>query len=268
MSPAPPSACPASLRRLHAGDDVLDLPPRLVLFGFTLLPAGAFLDVARAVAAIREVHVFMLEPTHLDPGAAAARPTHRPADGSVRLRSSDATASLAHHPLLRSWGRLHRETALQLADVQAEGRPGEPAGRRGQPRPPVRPRSSVGCSTTSGPTGRPRPPWPTTPATTRCSSTPASGPPARSRSCATPLLHLLARPGSDLTEDDIVVLCPALDRFAPLIEAAFGRSAPATTTPPPDAASASARPRPADGTVRRPCGTGWPTAPSGPPIRC
>ena len=46
------------------------------------------------------------------------------------------------------------------------------------------------------------------------------------------LLHLLARPGSDLTEDDIVVLCPALDRFAPLIEAAFGRSAPATTTPP------------------------------------
>ena len=36
------------------------------------------------------------------------------------------------------------------------------------------------------------------------------------------LLHLLYAPGSDLSEDDVVVLCPALDRFAPLVQAAFG----------------------------------------------
>ena len=82
------------------------------------------------------------------------------------------------------------------------------------------------------------------------------------------LLHLLARPGSDLTEDDIVVLCPALDRFAPLIEAAFGRTAPATTMAPADADLGVDPPRPTDDTVRRHCGTGWPTARSGPPIRC
>ena len=45
------------------------------------------------------------------------------------------------------------------------------------------------------------------------------------------LLHLLAAPGTDLTEDDIVVLCPSLDRFAPLVEAVFG--------PPPAEPSAS-----------------------------
>ena len=101
-----------------------------MLFGFTLLPAGAFLDIARAVGASREVHVFMLEPTHLDPGQLLDAHPH-PADGSVRPRSNDATAPLVHHPLLRSWGRLHRETALQLADVQAEGVPVERLGESG-----------------------------------------------------------------------------------------------------------------------------------------
>jgi exodeoxyribonuclease V gamma subunit len=231
--PSPPERLPELLRRLHAGEELLDLPPRLVLFGFSLLPAGGFLDVARAVASSREVHVFMLEPTHLDPKRLlVASPP--PEDGSLRLRSSDATAPLVRHPLLRSWGRLHRETALQLADVQAEGVP---------------------VLHVEGPVAAPttRPASPTTllgrlqhdiRANRASEATLADDPDDDSvqfHSCfgairqvevlRDALLHLLARPGSDLTEEDIVVLCPALDRFAPLIEAAFGRSAPATTAP-------------------------------------
>jgi exodeoxyribonuclease V gamma subunit len=236
--PSPPERLPAVLRRLHAGDELLDLPPRLVLFGFTLLPAGAFLDVARAVAASREVHVFMLEPTHLDPEQLlAANP--RPEDGSVRLRSNDATASLAHHPLLRSWGRLHRETALQLADVQAEGIPVNRLGDSAAA--PAPPSTLLGRLQYDI--------WANRPAEATLADDPGDdsvqfhacfGPTRQVEVLRDALLHLLARPGSDLTEDDIVVLCPALDRFAPLIEAAFGRSAPATTTPPPDAPSVSA----------------------------
>ena len=66
--PSPPERLPAVLRRLHAGEDMLDLPPRLVLFGFSLLPAGAFLDVARAVAATR------VERRHHRPGPPPSAP--------------------------------------------------------------------------------------------------------------------------------------------------------------------------------------------------
>ena len=233
--PSPPERLPSVLHRLHAGEDLLDLPPRLVLFGFTLLPAGAFLDVARAVAASREVHVFMLEPTHLDPEQLLlANP--RPPEGTVRLRSNDATASLADHPLLRSWGRLHRETALQLADVQAEGLPVH----RLEP-----PESAAVPSNTL--LGRlqhdlranraPEPTLADDPADDSVQFHSCFGATRQVEVLRDALLHLLARPGTDLSEDDIVVLCPALDRFAPLIEAAFGRSAAATTTPPSDAAT-------------------------------
>ena len=236
--PSPPERLPSLLRRLHAGDELLDLPPRLVLFGFTLLPAGAFLDVARAVAASREVHVFMLEPTHLDPEQLrAANPL--PGDGSVRVRQSDATASLAHHPLLRSWGRLHRETALQLADVQAEGVPVNRLGGGGAaPAPP-----STLLGRLQHDIWANRPPEATLaddPTDDSVQFHACFGATRQVEVLRDALLHLLARPGSGLTEDDIVVLCPSLDRFAPLIEAAFGRSAPASTTPRPDATSVSA----------------------------
>ncbi len=46
------------------------------------------------------------------------------------------------------------------------------------------------------------------------------------------ILHLLSGAGSDLTEDDILVVCPALDRFAPLVEAVFGPSAEMTSPGP------------------------------------
>ena len=236
--PSPPERLPAVLGRLHAGEQLLDLPPRLVLFGFTLLPAGAFLDVAHAVAASREVHVFMLEPTHLGPEQLlAANPL--PEDGSVRLRSGDATTSLVHHPLLRSWGRLHRETALQLADVQARGVRVDRLGDAGAA--PALPSTLLGRLQHDIRANRP--PEATLaddPGDDSVQFHACFGATRQVEVLRDALLHLLARPGSDLTEDDIVVLCPALDRFAPLIEAAFGRSAPATTTPPPDAASVSA----------------------------
>jgi exodeoxyribonuclease V gamma subunit len=236
--PSPPERLPAVLQRLHAGEELLDLPPRLVLFGFTLLPAGAFLDVARAVAASREVYVFMLEPTHLDPER-LLRANPRPQDGSVRLRSNDATAPLVDHPLLRSWGRLHRETALQLADVQAEGLPVH--------RLELQESASVPSATLLGRlqndlrTNRsPEPTLVDDPGDDSVQFHSCFGATRQVEVLRDALLHLLARPGTDLSEDDIVVLCPALDRFAPLIEAAFGRSAAATTTPPSDTASPSA----------------------------
>jgi exodeoxyribonuclease V gamma subunit len=237
---SPPERLPSVVRRLHAGEDLLDLPPRLVLFGFTLLPAGAFLDVARAVAASREVYVFMLEPTHFDPERLLlANP--RPPDGTVRPRSNDTTASLADHPLLRSWGRLHRETALQLADVQVEGLP---VHRLELPESAeARPDTLLGRLQHDLRSNRaPEPTRADHPADDSVQFHSCFGATRQVEVLRDALLHLLARPGMDLAEDDIVVLCPALDRFAPLIEAAFGRSAAATTTPASGAAPAATIP--------------------------
>ncbi len=230
--PSPPERLPTVLQRLHAGEALLDLPPRLVLFGFTLLPAGAFLDVARAVAASREVFVFMLEPTHYDSERLLlANP--RPRDDTVRLRSNDATSPLVDHPLLRNWGRLHRETALQLADVEADGLPVHRLERPESP--------DVASDTLLGrlqddlrANRAPEPTLVDDPGDDSVQFHSCFGATRQVEVLRDALLHLLARPGTDLTEDDIVVLCPALDRFAPLIEAAFGRSAPATTTSPSD----------------------------------
>ena len=224
--PSPPERLPALLRRLHDGEDLLDLPPRLVFFGFTLLPAGEFLAVARAAAASRDVHLFLLEPTRLDPDA-LLRTSPTPAPGGARLRSNDHTADLVEQPLLRSWGRLHRETALRLADLQSEGvhvqrvdGPG-PAGRAptllGRLQQDIRGNVAPGATLAGDPTDD----------SVRFHS--CFGTTRQVEVLRDALLHLLAAPGSDLTEDDIVVLCPSLDRFAPLIEAVFGQTADSTT---------------------------------------
>ena len=79
------------------GDLTLDLPPRLVFFGFTLLPGGGFIDMVRAVARQRDVHLFLLEPSHLDPGDLRRAGVH-PTAGAPRLRSDDSTAAVATNP--------------------------------------------------------------------------------------------------------------------------------------------------------------------------
>jgi exodeoxyribonuclease V gamma subunit len=226
--PSPPERLPEALRRLHDGEDPLDLPPRLVLFGFTVLPAGGFLDVARAVAVSREVHVFLLEPTHLDPER-LLRVSPAPGGGATRPRSDDATARLIDQPLLRSWGRLHRETALQLADARRDGVPVE----RVDGADPAPSRGDTLLGRLQGDVRANRSPVASLPDDRSDDSVQfhaCFGATRQVEVLRDALLHLLARPGSELTEDDIVILCPALERFAPLVEAAFGRSAPADTS--------------------------------------
>ena len=224
---SPPEVLPAVLARLRSGEDLCDLPSRVVLFGFSLLPAGDFLEVVGSLAVQRDVHLFLLEPTRLDPDA-LVRSSPYPA-GGTRLRSGDPASGLADHPLVRSWGRLHRETALLLADARADGLVVE----------------SVGTEPVTLPTEA-QPPEETllgrvqhdirTNTTPRPDLIPdASDQSIQFHSCfgATrqvevvrdAILHLLADPASDIAEEEIVVLCPSLDRFAPLIEAVFGRSA-------------------------------------------
>jgi exodeoxyribonuclease V gamma subunit len=93
--------------RLREEPELVDLPARLSLFGLTRLPAG-HLNVLRALAVHRDVHVFMLHPS---PAL-----WERVAEQGARVvrRREDPTAALPANRLLASWGQDSREMQLVL----------------------------------------------------------------------------------------------------------------------------------------------------------
>lgn len=232
--PSPVERLPGLLDALRTGSLTLDLPARLAVFGVTTLPNGApFMELAQALAAQRDVHIFLLDPSPITAGrvrgATLAAPELSP------LRADDHSDDEVHHPLLRSWGRPYRERTMLLAAAESRDVP--------QPR----------TIETAQSTGE-RPSLLTRIQSDLCSdATPAGDfdidPNDRSiqfHSChgqarqvdvlRDAILHLLADDPT-LREEDIVVLCPSIEQFAPLVEAGFGTSAevagpiPADATP-------------------------------------
>ena len=102
------------------------LPSRLALFGLTRVPAG-HLDILRALAAGRDLHLFLLHPSP----SLWEKVTHRPDRSAVVRREEDRTVTLAANRLLASWGRDSREMQLVLTAAAPElsdaGHPSPPA---------------------------------------------------------------------------------------------------------------------------------------------
>jgi exodeoxyribonuclease V gamma subunit len=222
--PSPPERLPAQLDRLAQGLLTVGLPERISVFGLTVLPGGAgFLELTRTVAAHRDVHLFLLAPSPLGTEL-LANDEPWATGGGQRLRSEDRSAASVHHPLLQSWGRLQRETSLLLAAAQESGFP--PAHRLDQPTPAVPPSSVLTQLQSDIQQNRP-PSGTATGATTDASVRfhACHGPTRQVEVLRDSILHLLADEELGLGEDDILVACPALDRFAPLIEGVFGPSA-------------------------------------------
>jgi exodeoxyribonuclease V gamma subunit len=109
--PGPAERIGAATRRIEEEPALLGLPPRVSLFGLTRLPAG-HLRVLRAIAAVRDVHLFLLHPSPALWDKVAAAPAAA-AVADVR-RADDPTASLPANRLLASWGRDSRELQLVL----------------------------------------------------------------------------------------------------------------------------------------------------------
>jgi exodeoxyribonuclease V gamma subunit len=237
--PSAPERWPGLLERLRNGRLELDLPSRLVFFGFSLLPSGDFLELLGAVAATRDVHLLMLQPVAFDSAelAGAAHPPEGKAAGGLRPRGDGDVTSVPHHPLLRSWGRELGETALLLSDAETHG-----LVPRAAPSPATDERSTLGgpdlgapdtllgrlqadlrANRAAAPTLRPA-------GDDRSVQFHACYGPARQVAALGDALRHQLADHPDLREEDIVVLCPALDRFAPLLEAVLGPSAPASSS--------------------------------------
>ena len=176
-----------------------DLPARFSLFGLTRLPAS-YLDVLRALAEHRDVHLLALQPSAATWG----------------IDDHDAV----RHPLLRAWGRDSFEMQVVL-NRRLSGTPGaddahHPISEPDQPTLLHRLQAAIRADT---------PPRDDTPALLEPDdrSVQIHACHGRSRQAEVvrdAITHLFAVDPS-LEPRDVVVLCPDIDEMAPLLRAAF-----------------------------------------------
>lgn len=228
-TPSSAERLPELIAGLRDGSIAVDLPPRLFIFGLTTLPGGVpFIDLLTALAAQREVHLMMLDPS---PAASeeVRRSGARHDPDRPLFRAEDSSELAIRHPLLRSWGRPYRERTALLAslDVQTEN---------------IDDRSPLAEPTTGSDASllraiqadllEDRAPSQDFDLKFGDHSVEIHSTYGEARQTDALRDAILRRLDADptLREDDIVVLSPALERFAPHIEASFGPSAEQSST--------------------------------------
>jgi len=228
-TPGPAERLPQACGRLRQTPDACDLPARVALFGLTRLPAS-YLDVLEALAAHRQVHLFLLHPSPALWDRVAM--THRP-PGPIR-RADDTTTHIAGHPLLASWGRDAREMQLVLGSragadhhLPHDAAPATLLTRlqddvRGDRIPP-------GVPVGDAPDGR----APLAPDDRSLQVHSCHGRDRQMQVARDAILHAMADDPT-LEPRDVLVMCPDVEAFAPLVHAVFGagdEDAGATATP-------------------------------------
>ncbi|HEX4579990.1 MAG TPA: exodeoxyribonuclease V subunit gamma, partial [Candidatus Dormibacteraeota bacterium] len=215
--PGPAERLVDACQRLRKEPDLLGLPPRLSLFGLTRL-AASYLDVLDAIAKGREVHLFLLHPS---PALWARLQPEVDAASRFVLRAEDPTATTPNHPLLASWGRDAREMQLVLGGAVPHGQevaaePGSAATLLQRIQDDIRfDRLPAG---TGGDDGE-RPLLEADDHSIRVHSCHGRG--RQVEVLRDAVLHLLADDPT-LEPRDIIVMCPDIEHFAPLIQATFG----------------------------------------------
>ena len=198
LGPSPAELLDERCAALRADPGRSGLPARLSLFGPTRLTADQ-LAVLAALADHRDVHLWLPHPS---PALWAAL-QHR----TALRRRDDPTATSARHPLLRSLGRDVRELQLRLpphTDTHHDGPPlpGTLLGRlQADLSDDVPPSPSVADASLR---------------------VHACHGPGRQVEVLRELLLRLFQDDPTLEPRDVLVLCPDVETFAPLISAAFG----------------------------------------------
>jgi exodeoxyribonuclease V gamma subunit len=217
--PGPAERLQAACALLRDDPGFVDLPQRISLFGLTRLPAG-HLHVLRALAGGRDVHLFLLHPS---PALWQRIAENEPEQAPAVRRSEDLTATVAANRLLASWGQDAREMQLVLAgpddradhhhrvdhrddtllaQIQADVRADRPP-----PGPPLP--GDDDARATLAPDDR------------SIQIHACHGRARQVEILRDAVLHLLAY-DETLEPRDVIVMCPDIETFAPLIQATFG----------------------------------------------
>lgn len=208
--PPPDLRLQSTLDRLRAGGEGLELPSRLSLFGHTRLPVTE-VELLRALGEHRDVHLWLPQPS---PALWEALSDL----GGPTLRAQDRSAERAHHPLLASLGRDTRELRRTLDPVV------EDSERRTEQRGDQRTllgwlQSDVRAN--RAPDAEVRAARLLDPADHTMQVHACHGPARQVDVLREVLVGLL---DDDLTLEprDILVMCPDIETYAPLISAGFG----------------------------------------------
>jgi exodeoxyribonuclease V gamma subunit len=205
---------------------ILDLPDRLSLFGLTRLPAG-HLQILRALATRRDVHLFLLHPS---PALWTSVSDHMRHSPSSLRRADDRTAGLPRNRLLASWGRDSREMQVVLqegghADLDHDhDHDSVPAARTllGALQDDIRAdRAPPGVPLPGRPDARPL----LDPDDRGIEIHSCHGRGRQVEVMRDAILHVLAQDDT-LEPRDVIVMCPDIETFAPLIQATFGAGEP------------------------------------------
>ena len=213
--PDPAERVAGACARLRDDPALLDLPARVSLFGLTRIPAG-HLHVLQAIAAGRDVHLFVLHPSP------ALWDRLRNAPRPIVHRTGDPTATLPQNGLLASWGNDAREMQLVLADAD----PAEHHHPVPDPADTLLAHLQSDVRADRRPAGAPLP--------ERTDERPVLA--ADDRSVEVHACHGRARQVEILRDAilhaldddptleprDVIVMCPDIETFAPLIQATFG----------------------------------------------
>jgi exodeoxyribonuclease V gamma subunit len=233
--PGPAERRERACERLAEDPALVALPSRIALFGLTRLPAG-HLQILRALAHGRDVHLFLLHPSDALWASVSTALVDTP---PPLRRAEDATAGLTANALLASWGRDVRELQLVLAQGPVP-RAADPTGAVSaavdlgvdQHHPAVAPRTNLLGRIQDDVRADRAAPGPPLPG--RSDQRPQLAAGDRSiqiHSChgrarqveviRDAILHALAA-DETLEPRDVIVMCPDIETFAPLIAATFG----------------------------------------------
>ncbi|MGO9487767.1 MAG: exodeoxyribonuclease V subunit gamma, partial [Solirubrobacteraceae bacterium] len=215
--PSPAEHLQSACGRLRNEPDLLDLPDRLSMFGLTRLPAS-YLDVLDAVAVDREVHLFLLHPS---PELWRRLETHVGPETRHLPRREDRTAAEARNPLLASWGRDAREMQLVLGGARTHADELVSEQRDGPRTLLQRIQDDIRAdrSPASVGDGETHPLLAAGDDSIQVHS--CHGRARQVEVLRDAVLHLLEE-DPELEARDIIVMCPDIEHFAPLIQATFG----------------------------------------------
>jgi exodeoxyribonuclease V gamma subunit len=198
LGPSPTERLEVACAALRNDPTLSELPARLSVFGPTRLSAQA-LAVLDALAAHRDVHVWLPHPSPVLWQQLVGR--------SAGRRRDDLTATVARHPLLGSLARDVRELQLRLPEHVDHYHGDED-----------RPLTMLGRLQTDLREDR----SPTTAEPDDTVQVHACHGPARQVEVLREVLLRLFEDDATLEPRDVLVLCPDVETFAPLISAAFG----------------------------------------------
>jgi exodeoxyribonuclease V gamma subunit len=212
--------------RLRSAPELAALPRRLALFGLTrLLPSH--LRVLDALAAGRDLHLFVLHPS---PALWDRVRTATAGGPPIRIRALDPTAALARNRLLASWGHDSRELQLVISGAVPENR------ERAHPLTQAAGPDTLLAALQADVRADRRPPGepPSGGADERLRLGPEDlsvqvhachGRARQVQVVRESILHALSEDAT-LEPRDVIVMCPDIETFAPLITATFGVGEP------------------------------------------